>query len=372
MNILGLVSFNAFPAKMGGQKGVADFYGYLSEKTTVYLDVSLENEQEANKHFTVFRVLPNHWWGWLYLFKIPLLVKQIRGLQIDVLIIEHSYFGWMGFLLQILTGKPFVIHSHNIETERFKIANRFWWRGYRVYEKWAHRKASHIFYKCDEDAQYFLDLLGNQHPPYSIIPYGIHAAALPSAEVIEVARKWIRAKHKIDSKGLLFLFNGTLDYAPNTDAVEIIIRLIIPVLRTKNIPFKIILCGNRINSSMESAIKAIPEIIWAGYVEDLDSYLRGVDAFIQPSVKATGIKTKLVEALANDLTVITTVSGARGLQQAYLKDKLIQVNDMDIAEFINKMIVVKEQQEVHTPPAFFEAFNWKQITTKACLSLQQL
>ena len=372
MNILGLVCFKAFPAKMGGQKGVADFYEYLSEKATVYLDVSRDNKPEENKHFTVFRVLPNHWWGWLYIFKIPLLVKQIRGLQIDVLIIEHSYFGWMGVLLQKLTGKPFVIHSHNIETERFKIANRFWWRGYQVYEKWAHRKASYVFYKCKEDAQYFLGLLGNQHPPYSIIPYGIHAAALPTAAVIDVARKWIRAKYKILSNELLFLFNGTLDYVPNTDAVQIIISSIIPVLRNKNIPFKIILCGNRISSSMESVLTAIPEIIWAGYVEDLDSYLRGVDAFIQPSVKATGIKTKLVEALANDLTVITTVSGARGLQQAYLKDKLIQVQDTDILEFINRMIQIKELQPVHTPPAFFEAFNWEQITTKACLSLQQL
>jgi len=168
------------------------------------------------------------------------------------------------------------------------------------------------------------------------------------------------------------LFNGTFDYEPNTDAVQIIIHTIIPVLRNKHIPFKIILCGNRINTTMKSALLSIPEIIWAGYVEDLDSYLRGVDAFIQPSVKATGIKTKLVEALANDLTVITTVSGARGLQQAYLKEKLIQVNDTDINEFINKMILVKELKEVHTPPAFFEAFNWEQITSKACLSLQQL
>ena len=372
MKILGIISFKAFPAKMGGQKGVADFYAYMAEKTTVYLDVSRENEPEENMHFTVFRILPNQWWGWLYIFKIPLLVKQIRVLHIDTLIIEHSYFGWMGVLLQKLTGKPFVIHSHNIESERFKIAGRFWWRGYQVYEKWAHRRSKYVFYKCEEDAQYFLAMLGMKHPAYSIIPYGTHASALPTAVVIEDARKWLRARHQVTSNELLFLFNGTFDYEPNTDAVQIIIHTIIPVLRNKHIPFKIILCGNRINTTMKSALLSIPEIIWAGYVEDLDSYLRGVDAFIQPSVKATGIKTKLVEALANDLTVITTVSGARGLQQAYLKEKLIQVNDTDINEFINKMILVKELKEVHTPPAFFEAFNWEQITSKACLSLQQL
>jgi len=372
MNILGLISFKAFPAKMGGQKGVADFYSSLAEMANVFLVLSRDNIIDNQSPFTVYPILQNQWMGLFYFLKIPRLVSFIHRHQIDLIIIEHSYFGWMGVLLQKLTGKPFVIHSHNIESERFKIAGLFWWRGYQVYEKWAHRRSKYIFYKCEEDAQYFLAMLGMKHPACSIIPYGTHASVLPTAVVIEDARKWLRARHQVTSNELLFLFNGTFDYAPNTDAVQIIIHTIIPVLRNKHIPFKIILCGNRINTTMKSALLSIPEIIWAGYVEDLDSYLRGVDAFIQPSVKATGIKTKLVEALANDLTVITTVSGARGLQQAYLKEKLIQVNDADINEFINKMILVKELKEVHTPPAFFEAFNWEQITSKAYLSLQQL
>jgi len=66
---------------------------------------------------------------------------------VDIILIEHSYLGWLGILLRALTGKPFVIHSHNIEAQRFKIAGKFWWKLYEQYERFVHAKANHVFIK---------------------------------------------------------------------------------------------------------------------------------------------------------------------------------------------------------------------------------
>lgn len=372
MNVLGIISFKAFPAKMGGQKGAADFYKYLSTDCNVILAASKDNESGNNYPFTILPFLFNHWLGFLNFLHLPALLHQIKKNKIDIIIIEHSYFAWLGLLLKYLSGKTFVIHAHNIETERFRIAKRSWWKLYKHYEQWAHQKADLIFYKCEEDAQYFIHKIGTKHPPYTIIPYGTYHTTIPTTEEKIDAAKLIRTKHSINENELLFLFNGTLDYAPNVDAVKVMMKEIIPQARLNNILFKIILCGNRMKEGLKNEVAAFPEIIDAGYVADIDAYMKGCDAFIQPSAFATGIKTKLVEALANDLFIITTESGARGLHFEYLHQKITMVKDNDINSFIESMQQIKNKKNHHTPIDFFSTFYWQNITHKAFLSLQKL
>ena len=43
-SVLGIISYKVFPAQMGGQKCVAEFYAHLSKLTQVTLVASKENE----------------------------------------------------------------------------------------------------------------------------------------------------------------------------------------------------------------------------------------------------------------------------------------------------------------------------------------
>ncbi len=357
---------------MGGQKGVAHFYHYLSNHCSVVLALSKENEIEKTYPFQLHPFLFNHWVGFLNIIYIPSLIKLIKQEKIDIIILEHSYFGWLGFLLRYFTGKPFIIHSHNLEFERFKMAGRKWWKMYAAYEKWVHKKANHIFYKCEEDAAAFLQLLPATHPSYSIITYGTHLEKAPTHQEQLAARKWIEQYHNISTNHLIFLLNGTMNYAPNKNAANIIIEQIIPLLQKEKLAYTIIFCGSGFTESFMQLADNIPEIIIAGYVPDIDMYLKGCTAFIQPSALATGIKTKLVEALANNLTVITTESGARGLQNNYLTNKMSIVEDNNIEKFIHQMksVALDDSHSINT--LFFENFYWNNIAHKAYLSLLQL
>lgn len=355
---------------MGGQKGVVDFYSYLSKHNKIHLAVTKDNEKAKGESFAFFPILFNHWMGLLNLFRIHLLIHIIRKHKVDVIIIEHSYYGWLGLVLKYFTGKPFVIHSHNIEAERFKLAGRKWWKLYGYYERWAHRKADHIFYKCFEDARYFIDRIGLRHPTHTIIPYGTHLTHIPSEKEKKEARNLLEQTHQISDHTILFLFNGTLDYAPNVNAINIICQTIIPALRQQNFLFKIIICGNRISPSLNQSINSVPEIIFTGFVENIDMYFKGCNAFIQPSAMATGIKTKLVEALANDLLVISTEAGIRGISKHLLEEMILIANNE--IDFVNSMRAISINAANHTPAAFFEVFNWPNIAHKAYLSLQQL
>ena len=371
MNVLGIISYKVFPAHMGGQKDIANFYRHLSEEANITLAVSSDNEAADFLSVQTHSFLFNHWFGFLNFIYLKRLINLIKTNKIDIIIIEHSYFGWLGYLLKVFTGKLFVIHSHNIESHRFLITGKKWWRMYEWYEKWIHQKADHNFFKCEEDLQYAIDEWNLNSNKCTVIPYGTDLSESPGKEEKKLCRNKIVQEFSLKDHYTLFYFNGTLNYAPNTDAINSIMHQLIPFLREQNFSFYIILSGNRMATELTARIKKYPEIINAGFVDDVSIYLKGVDVFINPTSIATGIKTKLVEALANDTTVISTETGARGIDKKITGNKLILIADGNDKTFALEMIKAKFNT-VHIPEEFYNNFYWKNIINKALLSLRSL
>ena len=150
-SILVLVSYKVFPAEMGGQKCVTEFYEHVAAQTKVVLAVAKENQVTQTVPYQVFPFLYNHWWGVLIVFYLYRLTKLIKAQAIDVIIVEHSYFGWLGLLLRWFTEKPIVIRSHNIDALRFCDTRRPWWRLSERHEKRVHREVNHSFIITEED-----------------------------------------------------------------------------------------------------------------------------------------------------------------------------------------------------------------------------
>lgn len=357
---------------MGGQKGIVDFYTCLSKEAEVTVVASKENSLNDIFFDRKYNFLFNHWKGILNLFYLGRLMSITKKHQIDVILIEHSYFGWIGLFLRYFTDKPFVIHSHNIETHRFKLTRKKGWKLYGYYEKWVHRKSDFSFFKCSEDAAWAVQHWKLKEDKLSVVTYGTAIQVPPSQDDKMKARNELALQYSIQPEETLFLFNGTLDYAPNVHVLKIICRQIIPSLQKENIQFRIIICGNRLSKEKERKLQSCPQIIYAGFVPDINIYLRGADAFINPAEAATGIKTKLVEALANNLAVISTISGARGIPPSITNKKLILVPDNDSNAFIVAMKQVATIPSNEVPAIFFQHFYWGNIIQQALLSLRRL
>ncbi|MFX9042769.1 hypothetical protein ABTN45_20340, partial [Acinetobacter baumannii] len=80
------------------------------------------------ENINFYRFLFNHWKSIGNIFYVLRVAAIIKRHHIDIILIDHSYFGWMGICLQAITGKPFVIKSANIEYLRFKETNRPFWQ----------------------------------------------------------------------------------------------------------------------------------------------------------------------------------------------------------------------------------------------------
>lgn len=261
---------------------------------------------------------------------------------------------------------------HNIEGHRFRDMQKFWWWIYLKYEKWVCQKADHLWFTASTDYHFAMNEWKVDASKCNTLFYGIENKEIPGVLEREVCRKSILQKHALNEHTKLFLFNGTLDYIPNTDALRIIVHEILPRLSKRQLSFKIFICGNRITDEWQVELEQYPEIIFEGFVSDIATYYKGCDCFINPVTLGSGLKTKLVEALANNIDIISVESSTLAIDSSYSDKKIVLIEDYNWDAFAEAMCHQPNASQLNTPQAFFDAFNWEQIIQKAILSLHEL
>lgn len=360
-----LASYNVYPPRTGGQKLIVHFYDYLASIFPVIF-ISVSNNNIPKKMEDFFSgVLGSSKWRYvnpLLFFKLKKIMTQEN---ITDLIIHHPYYGWLAWLLKKSTGVKLYLLSHNIEAVRFKSMGKPWWKMLWFYEKFTQKIMDHIFFVTAEDLEFAVKNYGLDADKCDVITYGIKWQQPQSLVEKKEAGVLLRQQYNIEATEKILLFNGTLDYSPNIEAVDYITKNINPILLAhKNFKYKIIICGKELPAVYnELKMFADKNIIYAGFVTDINLFFKGADVFLNPVITGGGIKTKLVEAIGNGLTVISTKSGAFGIPIEIVKEKLLVVADYDWDLFAEK--IMEADIDALTSTSFFNHFYWGNIAAKA-------
>ena len=176
----------------------------------------------------------------------------------------------------------------------------------------------------------------------------------------------------LDENKTILLFNGTLDYEPNYEAVITITDRLNPLLQAKLENYMILVTGNRAPKELAQKMLAAPNLVYLGYVDDVNAIYQSADIFINPVSNDSGVKTKLIEAIANHCTTISTVSGASGIQKELCGKKLQLVPDDNWNQFAEAIQSGVAPDTENTPAEFFEAYSWKAITARAAKRIEAL
>ena len=360
--VISLVPYRFLPARIGGQKAVALFYKYLSRRVNLLSVTTRSNDPAAAAGYEVLNILSDSPVRYIDPFYFFTLRRLIRQRQATHLILEHPYYGWLGVLLKWSTSVRLVIRSHNIEGLRWKTLGKWWWRILWSYEKWVHRRADFNLFIQDADKEYAISHFSLRPDRCMTMTYGLENDSIPPAAILAESRRQVREKHGIAADETLLFFNGAFNYPPNLHALEDLIMKVNPLLlKQSGFPYKILVCGKDIPASISGTDH--PNILFAGFVDDIDLYFRGADIFLNPITEGGGIKTKLVEALGHNLTAVSASSGAIGINPAWCNGKLLIGEDGDWAAF-TALILQAGEIKKDVPPQYFDHFYWDNITRR--------
>ncbi|MFL5811084.1 MAG: glycosyltransferase [Flavisolibacter sp.] len=362
--VISIAPYKFLPAKIGGQKGIALFNQYFSRYVQLVCLTIAGNENNLANYEAV-ELFPNSKWRYIDLFLFFRIRKILRQKQASHLLIEHPYFGWLGVLLKKFTRVKLIIHSHNIEGNRFKTLGKWWASILWSYEKWTHRHADYNFFVTEADLNYAVQNFGLTASKCLVVTYGIERNAVPSKEEIIKAKQFVKnANHIGDDEKILF-FNGSFNYAPNVDALNTIANVICPLLDTAGFKYKMIICGPWLTNNHYDH----PHLIIKGFVDNIEPYVLAADVFLNPVMDGGGIKTKLVEAISYNVNAVSTHTGSTGVDPSICNGKLSLVEDGNWEVFAAH-VIAQSNMNADTPAAFYNYFYWGNNTKNAADFIQ--
>ena len=150
------------------------------------------------------------------------------------------------------------------------------------------------------------------------------------SETIEVEREYGTAS-----------FVGNLKTAANVDSVRMIINQVLPLCRKlKKMDF-IGECPDYLSKEFENNER----VRFTGRVEDLRPYVEATNMFLSPLAYGTGIKTKILEAMAMGMPVVTNSIGAEGIPANNNVQWLVSDDPSKLAEYVDYLIENPDEGE---------------------------
>jgi polysaccharide biosynthesis protein PslH len=223
--------------------------------------------------------------------------------------------------------------SHNYETATFKFPIRYVYRleGKRIkeYETAVLHSFSHFNVVSPVDRDILLNNAGMDGPAvdFLCVPHGVK---IPT----------IQARLSSNNQ---FFFMGKLDYAPNKDALRYLITVLWKKIR-RTLPNAVLHIIGR--GAIASDFEEKEGIEFHGFVPELSNIVSVCTALIAPIRYGAGTPSKIIEAMAFGLPVITTNVAIQGIKGAIDRENIIVCSLSNPHEWITAL------EKIHSDSAY--------------------
>lgn len=361
ISILSIAPYTILPANTGGRLGIAKFHHYLGQQVPNHL-VSTVGNADNPFSFTLHKLFPDKAFRYLPNYGLQKISDLAKKHGCTHIICEHPYMAITAISLSKKLGIPWYMHTHNIESYRFRTLGKKWWPLLARYEQYGMHKARGIFFVTKEDADYAVKKYGIAAEKCHVIPYGCDHAGIPPVQVN--AKQMLAAQYNLDPSVPWLYFLGILDYQPNADAVAYILDELKPRIDKSGTKCEVLIAGKGLNENLISKVNASAHVHYLGFVPDLSDFLHACDIMLNPVITGGGIKTKAVEALAYNKIVVSSHSGAAGIEPTVCGNNLFISPDYDWDAFAGH-IISAIQTEARIPESFYHTYYWGNVAQKA-------
>lgn len=372
-NILSIVPYKFLPPVNGGHWGIIIVEKILSVFNKVDTITTGNNEVKKQFPFTVHAVLAQGKTRYLPFSQYSKTLSLSRQVRADYVFCHHHYMFPMAKKVSSKLKIPLYIRCHNIEAERFRSTGKWWWKIMRMFEKTAFRKSDGVFFVTEEDKEWAVKNYGLEPRKAVVMPFGIDFERTPHPP--GASRQQLATQYKLNVSIPWFFFMGQLDYAPNEEAVRFIVKNIFPLLK-QQMPegFHILICGKNLPENIHQEIASIStnnDITYLGFVPEIEPVIASCDVMINPVVSGGGVKTKVVESLAWNKTVVSAYSGAVGIEPSVCGEKLLVAPDGDWQRFVDLVREALLHPEYNIPDIYFDYYYSANIAERMQPYFQQ-
>jgi glycosyltransferase involved in cell wall biosynthesis len=140
---------------------------------------------------------------------------------------------------------------------------------------------------------------------------------------------------------------GTMYWPPNVDGVRWFHREVLPRIRERlaaggapDRPLRFVIAGTRPNRVIRAL--AGPSVEVTGTVPDVRPLMGTADAFVAPLRFGSGVRVKILNALAMGLPIVSTSIGAEGLDVTHGENILLADSAEDFAEAVANVLTEPE------------------------------
>ena len=161
------------------------------------------------------------------------------------------------------------------------------------------------------------------------------------------------------------IFVGSMDWAPNVDAVLYFVREILPVIRRKRPQCGLIIAGRDPVPEVQQLARQDPLIQVTGTVDDVRPFLWRSAVSIVPIRVGGGTRLKIYEAMAARVPMVSTHVGAEGLAAEHPAEIRLANNPTDFAAQCLELLESPELRAATASAAWnlvYERFSWQKVT----------
>lgn len=159
--------------------------------------------------------------------------------------------------------------------------------------------------------------------PIEVAPTGMNTAKYKNIE-------------QMDADSLSLFHLGSMDWLPNIEAVDWLLKDIWPLIQQKSNKVHLFLAGKNMNPKYFS-IK-LKNLIVAGEIKDALKFMENKQIMVVPLLSGGGIRIKILEGLAAGKVIVSTSTGAEGINYTDKKNILIADTPEDFTKTILSLL----------------------------------